>query len=175
MKVNVDLWFNDGSRYLPPGGGGGAWSQGVLSALGPGRGGVWSQLGLLLVLGVGWWYPSMSCRFPGLLPRGKLRGIWPGGSPGPHPRGKLRGIWSRPTPNGEVEGGLAWGCGDPPLVTATAVGGTHPTGLHSCHINFWLNFNHLNVSFLICIFSSKQRKMCKNHQILKCVSVKCSC
>ena len=74
-------------------------------------------------------YPSMPCRFPGPhpgggswgrsgqgvsrpTPKGKLRGIWPGGSPGPHPRGKLRGIWpggclqahtqrvSRPTPGG---------------------------------------------------------------------------
>ena len=77
----------------------------------------------------GWqWYPNMRCIFsrptprgevegdlaggggsPGSHPRGKLRGIWPGGlqvhtqggswggsgqggSPGPHPRGKLRGI-----------------------------------------------------------------------------------
>ena len=48
----------------------------------------------------------MPCRFPGPHPRGKFRGIWPGGPPGPHPRGKLRGIWSRPTPKGEVEGDL---------------------------------------------------------------------
>ena len=39
-------------------------------------------------------------------PKGKFRGIWPGGSPGPHPRGKLRGIWSRPTAKGEIEGDL---------------------------------------------------------------------
>ena len=57
---------------------------------------------------------------------------------------------SRPTPKGEVEGDLARGvpvlggggevpapggcvgCGDPP-VTATAAGGTHPTGMHSCY------------------------------------------
>ena len=66
----------------------------------------------------GEWYPSMPCRFPGPKPRGRFRGIWPGGSPGQHPRGKLRGIWSRPTPKGEVEGDLAqggcllWGCRD---------------------------------------------------------------
>ena len=37
-------------------------------------------------------------------------------------------------------GGGAWsgggllleGCGEPPPVTATAAGGTHPTGMHSC-------------------------------------------
>ena len=174
-------------------------------------------------------YPSMPCRFPGPHPRGKFRGIWPGGvsrpipkvevegdlvqvhtqggslggsgqgglqaytqdgswgdlvgdlvqahtqggswggsGPGPHPRGKLRGIWSRPTPKGEVEGDLAGGCvcsrgclipggsdpggmpaprgvsapggsargggvwRPPSSVTATAAGGTHPTGMHSC-------------------------------------------
>ena len=69
-----------------------------------------------------------------------------GSGPGPQPRGKLRGIWSRPTPKGEVEGDLAKGdvpapggwcllrgrCGDPLPVTATAAGGTHPTGMHSC-------------------------------------------
>ena len=56
----------------------------------------------------GGWYPSMPCRFPGPHPRGKFRGIWPGGgSPGPHPRGNLRGIWSMPTPKGELEGDLA--------------------------------------------------------------------
>ena len=90
----------------------------------------------------GGWYPSMPCRFPGSHPRGKFRGIWPGGSPGPHPRGKLRGIWSRPTPKGPggflllgrclLGGGcLLQGVWGPP-VTATAEGGTYPTGMHSC-------------------------------------------
>ena len=93
----------------------------------------------------GRWYPSMACRFPG-----------------PHPSGKLRGIWSRCTPKGEVEGDLAgrgtalgggvcsgegcllgvcllqgcllWGEVETPLVMATAAGGTHPTGMHSCCI-----------------------------------------
>ena len=52
-------------------------------------------------------------------------GAWPGGSAA---RGV--GVWSR--------GCLVWGvpglggvCGEPP-VTATAAGGTHPTGMHSC-------------------------------------------
>ena len=67
----------------------------------------------------GGWYPSMHFR-----------------SPGPHPGGKLGGLaWgvggSRPTPGG-------WGVSQdalrqiPPQQTATAVGGTHPTGMHSC-------------------------------------------
>ena len=30
-------------------------------------------------------------------------------------------------------------CGDPPLVTATVVGGTDPTGMHSCFILFFKN------------------------------------
>ena len=76
----------------------------------------------------------------------------------PIPRGSLRGLArgvSRPTPRGEVEGsGLGglqahtWGgspgpqlggcilaCteAEPPLPQmATAAGGTHPTGMHSC-------------------------------------------
>ena len=44
---------------------------------------------------------------------GKLRGIWPGGSPGPQPRGKLRGIWPGgsapegvPAPGGSVPRGV---------------------------------------------------------------------
>ena len=74
--------------------------------------------------------------------------------PGPHPRGKLRGIRSRPTPKGEIEGdqiqahtqGGNWrgsGTGQHPRgklrgirtklpLMTTAMGGTHPTGMHSC-------------------------------------------
>ena len=64
------------------------------------------------------WYLSMPCRFPSPHPRGKFRGIWPGGSPGPHPRGKLRGIWLAgvPPPRGcllpgatcSQEGACSW-------------------------------------------------------------------
>ena len=42
-----------------------------------------------LAAGLGGWYPSMRCRFPG-----------------PQPTGKFRAIWSRPTAKGEVEGDL---------------------------------------------------------------------
>ena len=83
-----------------------------------------------------------------------LRGNWGGSGPGPQPRGKLRGIRSRPTPKGKIEGdqirptpkgeieggqiqahtqGGYWGGSDPdPPMTTTAVGSTHPTGMHSC-------------------------------------------
>ena len=84
-------------------------------------------------------YPSMPCRFPGPHPRGSLRRL-AGGSPGPHPGGggewgapgpHLGGV-SRPTPGG----GAIPACTEidppPPRLTATAVGGTHPTGMHSC-------------------------------------------
>ena len=89
-------------------------------------------------------YPSMPCRFPGPHPGGKLRGIWPGGSPGPKPRGKLREIWPGGSPGPDLggpaprEGLLPEGVPAPggvwrhPPVMATAVGGTHPTGMHSC-------------------------------------------
>ena len=56
-----------------------------------------------------WWYPSMPCRFTGPHPRGKFRGIWPGGgSPGPHPKGKLRGSGPGPQPRGKLRGS-SWG------------------------------------------------------------------
>ena len=82
----------------------------------------------------GWgWFPIMPCR-----------------SPGPHPGGSIRSLSggvSRPTPRGEVvgsgQGGLqahTWEGSisqhalrqTPPQLTATAAGGTHPTGMHSC-------------------------------------------
>ena len=81
--------------------------------------------------------------------------------------GKFRGIWlggvSRPTPKGEVErdlvqahsqggswGGSGWGgtcsragvCVETP-VTATAAGGTHPTGMHSCLLLHWPVNKHI--------------------------------
>ena len=58
-------------------------------------------------------------------------GSWGGSGPGPHPRGEVGGNWR----------------GTPPM--ATAAGGAHPTGMHSCFVNnkcrwrfFWLkSFN----------------------------------
>ena len=50
-----------------------------------------------------------------------LGGAWPGGVPGPG------GAWSR----GCLVLVLGGPGGDPPG-TATAAGGTHPTGMHSC-------------------------------------------
>ena len=60
----------------------------------------------------------------------------------PTAKGEVEGIWSRATAKGEVEGDLSggkcllWGVDwrTPPPVMATAAGGTHPTGMHSCLI-----------------------------------------
>ena len=91
----------------------------------------------------------MHCRSPDPYPVGKLRGLaW--GVSRPTPRGKLRGqAWgvSRPTPGGCLQahtqgvprhtpsGGIIPACTEadtPPQQMATAVGGMHPTGMHSC-------------------------------------------
>ena len=83
--------------------------------------------------------------------QGEMRGLaW--GVSRPTPMGEVEGLaWgvSRSTPRGEVEGsclggGLqahTWGGVSrhalrqtPPQQTATASGGTHPTGIHSCSI-----------------------------------------
>ena len=65
-------------------------------------------------------------------PREGCWGVWPGVVSRPTPRGRL-GVWpgrvSRPTPSGWI---LACTEADPPQETATASGGTHPTGMHSC-------------------------------------------
>ena len=59
-------------------------------------------------------------------------GVWLGGCPGPHPGG------SRSTPRWGVQvqaqkGGVSQhGEADPPQQMATAAGGVHPTGMHSC-------------------------------------------
>ena len=89
---------------------------------------------------------------PGPHPGGRLRGLARRGSSGPHPGGRL-GVWlggSMPTPEG-VSRPIPRGGGSPgphpgggcipacteadtprPQQTATAAGGTHPTGMHSC-------------------------------------------
>ena len=63
--------------------------------------------------------------------RGKLRGLATGGSPGPHPGGlqahTLGGLQA--TPGGCVS---QHALRQTPPWMATAVGSTHPTGMHSC-------------------------------------------
>ena len=113
-----------------------------------------------VILFTGWgWYPSMHCRSPGPCPGGKLRGLaWggpgphPGGSPGPHPEGSpgphlgdlQAHTWdgaSRLTPRGWV-GIPAFTEADTPQQMATAPGGTHPTGMHSCFLIWPQRTNH---------------------------------
>ena len=92
--------------------------------------------------GGGGGYPSMPCsrcpcRFPGPHPgEGEIEGSDQGGSPGQHPGGLL---WGCLLPGeglqAHTQGGSApRGVWRPP-VTATAAGGTHPTGMHSYFIN----------------------------------------
>ena len=88
---------------------------------------------------------------PGQHPRGKLRGDQiqahtqggnlGGSDPGPQLRGKLRGITSRPTARGKFggirsrptsKGEIQGDQNQTPPPMTTAVGGTHPTGMHSC-------------------------------------------
>ena len=96
-------------------------------------------------------YPSMHCRSPGPHPGGGVEGSGLEGSLGPHPEGVSRPTpggrgspgphlrVSRPTPWGGSPGphpgggypSIHWGR-HPPQQTATAAGGTHPTGIHSC-------------------------------------------
>ena len=99
----------------------------------------------------GEWCPSMPCRSPGPHPREKLRGLarWWGGALGPHPWAQVEGsglgglqAHSRgvsPGPHlggspGPHLGGLSQHAlrQTPPQQMATAAGGTHPTGMHSC-------------------------------------------
>ena len=69
---------------------------------------------------------------PGPHPREKLRGLAWEGTPGPHP-----GV-SRPTPGERVSRPRPRECipactdADTPQQPATAAGGVHPTGMHSC-------------------------------------------
>ena len=114
---------------------------------------IFSQVSVILFTEGG--YPSMPfSRSPGGVvsqhalqvsrptPRGKFRGIWPEGVSRPTPKGEVEGDLARgvprPTPRGVCSGGGVPGpgdvCGDP-LGMATAAGGTHPTGMHSCDSN----------------------------------------
>ena len=109
-------------------------------------------------------YPSMPCGFPGPHPGGSLRvwlgglqahtgggeveesglgglqahtgggswGVWPGGSPGPHPGG---------SPGPHLGGVSQHALRQTPRLMATAAGGTHPTGMHSCFISRFVYSN----------------------------------
>ena len=79
--------------------------------------------------------------------RGEVEGSDLRRSPGPHPRGRLRGLQAHTQGGWEVsrlfECGLGGGCptcteAPPAQLTATAAGGTHPTGMHSGFISRWL-------------------------------------
>ena len=71
---------------------------------------------------------------------GRLGSLAGGGCLGPDPGGRLGGLAggvSRPTPRGcpgPGPGGCIPACteADTPYQTATAAGGTHHTGMHSC-------------------------------------------
>ena len=111
-----------------------------------------SQHALQQVSRGGGWYPSMPCRFPGPHPGGKLRGLAWGGFSRHTPgvcvsRPKSRGVSPGPHPGGCIP---ACTEADPPPPTATAAGGTHPTGMHSCYLLFF-HFIYFSLS------SGKQR------------------
>ena len=77
----------------------------------------------------GVWYPSMHCRSRGPHPGGEVEGSGLGGSPGPHPWGGLQAhTWGGGYPS------MHWDRHLPCQQTATAAGGTHPTGMHSCSV-----------------------------------------
>ena len=128
MFLHLSVILSTGGECLGPGGGWGVWLGGCL---GPGGGG-WSG-----------WGVSRS------RPRGEVGGLT-GGVSRPRPRGRLGGSgqgcvcpgphpvgWPRYTPGGcpgPGPGGCIPTCteADTPKQMATAVGGTHPTGMHSC-------------------------------------------
>ena len=95
----------------------------------------------------GRWYPSMHCRWYPSMPCSRSRGWYPSmpcRSPGPYPGGKLRGLArgvSRPTPRGVSQHAL--GQTPPHTHMATAAGGTHPTGMHSCFLQMIASSNSL--------------------------------
>ena len=71
------------------------------------------------------------------MPVGDFQAHTGGGSPGPHPGGCIPACTETDTP--------------PPQQTATAAGGMHPTGMHSCYVNefrrWCLHSEYLAVKF----------------------------
>ena len=94
-------------------------------------------------------YPSMPCRSLGgyvsqhalqvsrPTSRGELGRSGQGGSPGLHTVGKLR-VWPRGSPGPHPGGVSQHALSRPPQLMATAASGTHPTGMHSCYIQFFV-------------------------------------
>ena len=82
----------------------------------------------------------MPCRFPGPHSGGRLRGLVGGGI-------------SRPTPGGGVSQHALRQ--SPLLLTATAAGGTHPTGMHSCFLKIFMKvlnkFQHFKIQGVILV------------------------
>ena len=93
-----------------------------------------------LAAGLGGVVSQHALQVSSLTPRGKLRGLARGvfrptsrGSPGPHPGGS-------PGPHpGAVYLSMHWGR-RPPM--ATAAGSTHPTGMHSCWMQFYSGYRN---------------------------------
>ena len=96
--------------------------------------------------------------------QGGAWGVWLGGGLQAHTQGEVEGSGlggvSRPTPRGEVEGSgqgrspgphlgvypsMHWGrpLPPPPQLTATAAGGTHPTGIHFCLFCWWTHWSRV--------------------------------
>ena len=108
---------------------------------------VWSKV-ILSVACVKNSVHSMPCRFPGQNQRESLRGqgvsrptTRGGGSPGPHSGGGVlqAHTWGAGGSPGPLLEGLVYPSMQTPppfWLTATASGGTHPTGIHSCFVNF---------------------------------------
>ena len=113
---------------LMGGGGEGSGPRGRWSGLGgvpPPRGSIWSG----------------GVSGPGGVPPPGGRGVWSGAG-----LFQAGGVWSRGCLLWGVsgKGGLVWGVpGGDPHGTATAAGGTHPTGMHSCSccifVTIWIS------------------------------------
>ena len=79
--------------------------------------------------------PGGWCLLPGGSgPRGSGPGWVPAPGGLPAPGGSL--LWGGLIPGRYLLPGAPGGETPPPLRTATAAGGTHPTGVHSCLVSF---------------------------------------
>ena len=152
-----------------PGLGGCAWSRGCLVP-----GGAWSW-GVCMVLGGTW---SGGCAWSGRVPG--PGGAWsggggclvPGGVPGLGGWPGPRGAWSQGVCM--VRGGVPGprgGLVETPPEAATAAGGTHPSGMHSCFIitgPSWRE-NYLHRFFLLKVREQDQlnNQHCRSRKMLQ--------